>query len=225
MRISKYLFIVLLIIIFSSISLNFFFLFKQYKSFLFKKTNRIEVLATKIIDGDTFDTNKGERIRLYEIDAPEYPKGCMSEDAKRRLEELILNKNIFIEKIKNDNFGRILAYAFIRDLLINESLTREGFAYFQKANIESQYSLIIEKSAEEAKNAGRGVWSNRCETKKPGCLIKGNFRIADHTRIYHIPDCYNYDKIIISPGTSDRWFCSEEEAKAAGFTKSKDCPK
>ena len=225
MKISKSIFIFLLIIFLSSLSLNFSSLLKNLKNYSIKKTNKIEVLVTKIIDGDTFDTEKGERVRLYEIDAPEYPKGCMSEDAKKRLEELILNKNIFIEKIKNDNFGRTLAYVFIKDLLINESLTREGFAYFQKANIESQYSLIIEKSAEEAKNAGRGVWSSRCEMKKPGCLIKGNFRIADHTRIYHTPDCYNYDKIIISPGTSDRWFCSEEEAKKLGFVKSKDCPK
>lgn len=225
MRISRGLFVFFLLIFILSLALNLFLLFKQYKSFLFKKTNRIEMMVKKVIDGDTFDTEKGERVRLYEIDAPEYPEGCMSEDAKKRLEELILNKNIFIEKMKNDNFGRILAYAFIKDLLVNESMTREGFAYFQKANIESQYSLIIEKSGEEAKNAGRGVWSSRCETKKSGCLIKGNFRIADHTRIYHTPDCYNYDKIIVSPGTSDRWFCNEEEAKAAGFIKSKDCPR
>lgn len=225
MKVSRNSFYIFLVVFILSLTLNLFFIFKQYKNFLPKKTNKVEAVVIRVVDGDTFDTEKGERVRLYEIDAPEYPKDCMSEDAKRRLEELILNKNIFIEKIKNDNFGRTLAYVFIKDLLINESLTREGLAYFQKANIESQYSLIIEKSDEEAKNADRGVWSSRCETKKPGCLIKGNFRIADHTRIYHTPDCYNYDKIIISPGTSDRWFCMEEEARAAGFIKSKDCPK
>lgn len=225
MKISKKIFIFLLIIFLSSLSLNFSFLLKNLKNYSLKKDNRVEMLVKKIIDGDTFDTEKGERIRLYEIDAPEYPEGCMSENAKVRLEELILNKNVSIQKIKNDNFGRTLAYVFIKNLLINESLTREGLAYFQKANIESQYSLIVEKSTEEAKNAGRGVWSSRCETKKPGCLIKGNYRQAENTRIYHTPDCYNYDKIVVSPGTSDRWFCNEEEAKKSGFRKSNDCPK
>jgi len=39
-----------------------------------------------------------------------------------------------------------------------------------------------------------------------------------------MPDCYNYDKIIVDPAGKDKWFCSEAEAIEAGFVKSKDCP-
>lgn len=179
----------------------------------------------RVIDGDTFDTDTDERIRLYEIDAPEYPIGCLATDAKDRLEGLILGKDINYQKVGKDNFGRILAYVFSGDLLINEIIVEEGLAYFTKGKTQTSYSFQIENDEKKAKLASRGVWSALCQTKKEGCMIKGNYRPADNTRIYHTPDCYNYAKITIKPGTSDRWFCTEKEATKAGFVKSKDCPK
>lgn len=210
-------------VIFSGL-LNLLLLFKQFSIYKIFNQNREKAKVTKVIDGDTFDVEGGERIRLYEINAPEYPKDCMGVDAKARVEDLILDKTVSVEKIKKDNFGRTVALVYLDKLLINEILTEEGLAYFEKDKILSSDSLIIEKAEEKARSAGRGVWSSLCQTKKDGCVIKGNYRPADNTRIYHTPDCYNYDRITIKPGTSDRWFCNEEEAKKAGFRKSLDCP-
>ena len=225
MKISKSVFIFLLIIFFSSISLNFSTLFKNLNSYFLKKTNRVEVVVKNVVDGDTVDTSDGERLRLYEINAPEYPKDCLGVDAKTRMENLVLNKKIQYEKFGRDSFGRILTYIFVDKLLINEVMTEEGLAYFMKGKTVTENSLLIEQSQDKAKLAARGVWSSFCQTKKEGCIIKGNYRPADNTRIYHTPDCYNYDRITIKPGTTDRWFCNEGEAKKAGFVKSKDCPK
>ncbi|MFA6963098.1 MAG: thermonuclease family protein [Patescibacteria group bacterium] len=51
----------------------------------------------------------------------------------------------------------------------------------------------------------------------PGCLIKGN--ISSSGKIYHVPGGSFYDRTKISePG--EHWFCSEEEAVAAGWRKS-----
>jgi hypothetical protein len=36
--------------------------------------------------------------------------------------------------------------------------------------------------------------------------------------------CFNYDRIVMNASEGDKWFCTEAEAKAAGFRKSKDCP-
>lgn len=208
----------------ASLILNVLLLFKQFQIPKIFNQNREKVRVTKVIDGDTFDVETGERIRLYEINAPEYPKDCMGVDAKARLEDLVLDKTISLEKIKKDNFGRTLALVYLEKLLINEVLTEEGLAYFEKDKLLSSDSLIIERAEEKARSAGRGVWSSLCQTKKDGCVIKGNYRPADNTRIYHTPDCYNYDRITIKPGTSDRWFCTEDEAQQAGFRKSLDCP-
>ncbi|OGK12004.1 hypothetical protein A2954_00290 [Candidatus Roizmanbacteria bacterium RIFCSPLOWO2_01_FULL_37_12] len=190
------------------------------------KFNRtITARILRVIDGDSFVIAGGERIRLAFIDAPENPKGCLGEDAKVRLENLIADKTVSLELFSKDNFGRILALVYLDKLFINEVLVEEGFAYFRTDKKLHSISLIIEKAEERAKLAGRGVWSNLCQTKQEGCIIKGNYRSADNSRIYHTPDCYNYNRITIKPGTTERWFCSEEEALAAGFKISLDCPK
>ncbi|PIP62518.1 hypothetical protein COW98_03575 [Candidatus Roizmanbacteria bacterium CG22_combo_CG10-13_8_21_14_all_35_9] len=226
MKINKTVFILFIVIFVISINFNLYFFFNlTFKKLFYHGNNKIIAKVIKVIDGDTFDVNKEERIRLYEINAPEYPKDCLGVDAKARMEDLVLNKKVSIEKIGKDNFGRILAYVYLNKLLINDTMAEEGLAYFEKGKTITENSLTIEQSQDKAKLAGRGVWSSFCQTKKEGCIIKGNYRPADNTRIYHTPDCYNYDRITIKPGTSDRWFCSEEEAKKAGFRKSNDCPK
>ncbi len=216
--------IVLSMLLAASLILNLFIILKTTSLFSKKKVT-VKTTVTKVIDGDTIDTIDGERIRFYEINAPEYPKDCLGIDAKTRMEDLVLNKKIFLEKIGRDNFGRTLAYVYLDKLLINETMTDEGLAYFEKGKTMTENSLKIEQSQDKAKLAGRGVWSSFCQTKKENCFIKGNYRSAGNSRIYHTPDCYNYDRITIKPGTSDRWFCSEDEAKKAGFRKSSDCPK
>ena len=180
--------------------------------------------AMRVIDGDTFDIENEERVRLYGINAPEYPRGCLSAEAKTRLEDLILNRQVQLSYIKKDNFGRQVSLVAINTISINEVLIEEGLAYFEKSKPENEISLILEKAQVKAKQTKRGVWSSLCVAKQENCIIKGNYRSADTTRIYHTPDCYNYDRITVKPGTTDRWFCTEEEAKKAGFRKSLDCP-
>jgi endonuclease YncB( thermonuclease family) len=55
-----------------------------------------------------------------------------------------------------------------------------------------------------------------------GCNIKGKYavraRVTGNTGIYHLQTCRSY------PGLDqDRWFCSEEDAQAAGFRKAYNC--
>jgi hypothetical protein len=52
-----------------------------------------------------------------------------------------------------------------------------------------------------------------------GCLIKGNISINTGEHIYHVPGQEHYDETIISPQYGERWFCSEAEARAAGWRK------
>lgn len=210
-----------------SFSLNLFLVLKDKVNLPEKQTATILPLVkvARVIDGDTLDLEIGERIRLVEVNAPEYPKGCLSDVAKERLTDLLLNKTISLQKIKKDSFGRTLSYVYLDDIFINKVTIEEGLAYFKKdQKIQTDKTLVLEKAQEMAKKLKRGVWSSLCQTTRPDCLIKGNYREGEHSRIYHTPDCYNYDRIVIKPGTQDRWFCTEEEATKAGFVKSKDCP-
>nr|WP_240549456.1 hypothetical protein [Devosia salina] len=52
------------------------------------------------------------------------------------------------------------------------------------------------------------------------CNIKGNVSTQGE-RIYHVPGQKYYDDTRISRSHGERWFCSEEEARAAGWRRSK----
>ena len=53
----------------------------------------------------------------------------------------------------------------------------------------------------------------------PACNIKGNISYSGGQRIYHVPGQHYYNDTRISAGKGERWFCTEEEARAAGWRK------
>ena len=52
------------------------------------------------------------------------------------------------------------------------------------------------------------------------CVIKGNISSSGE-RIYHVPGQRYYDKTLINGLQGERWFCTEQEAIAAGWRKAK----
>ena len=55
----------------------------------------------------------------------------------------------------------------------------------------------------------------------PGCNIKGNVSVSTGERIYHLPSHDYYDETWVDSSKGERWFCSEDEARSAGWRKSK----
>jgi hypothetical protein len=53
----------------------------------------------------------------------------------------------------------------------------------------------------------------------PGCNIKGNISINSGERIYHVPGQEYYSQTRITFLKGERWFCSEEAAREAGWRK------
>jgi hypothetical protein len=60
-----------------------------------------------------------------------------------------------------------------------------------------------------------------CENPPPDCTIKGNISFRTGERIYHLPGQQYYDKTVIDPAAGERWFCTQAEARANGWRKSK----
>ena len=124
-----------------------------------------------------------------------------------------------------DKYGRTLATCHVGPLDINAEMVRRGLAWaFVKY---SQTYVAIEAEA-RAKRVGifqtetMTAWDYRAgswrvaEQKAPaGCAIKGN--VTANGRIYHMPWSPWYDKIRMDLDKGKRWFCSEEEAIAAGW--------
>lgn len=59
------------------------------------------------------------------------------------------------------------------------------------------------------------------ESPTTGCQIKGNIS-RDGTRIYHVPGQQDYDNTRISESNGERWFCTEDEAQAAGWRRARN---
>lgn len=53
-----------------------------------------------------------------------------------------------------------------------------------------------------------------------GCDIKGNVSISSGERIYHVPGQQYYLDTKVDARFGERWFCSEADARAAGWRKS-----
>ena len=87
-----------------------------------------------VLDGDTFKTKQGEKIRLLGINTPEIrhdtsPAQPFGNAAKRALQDLIAGKQVRLtfDKEKKDKYGRTLAHAYLRDgLWVNAALVEQG---------------------------------------------------------------------------------------------------
>jgi len=133
-----------------------------------------EVLATKVIDGDTIVVEGGEHIRLLGIDADEVGYPCY-QNAKSRLEELVLNKKIRLEKDKTDvdQYKRCLRYVFLDEQNIDLQLVKEGLAIarFYEPDIKYKDELTLaEKTAIDGKIGCK--WSGQKNTPS---IILGKF--------------------------------------------------
>jgi hypothetical protein len=58
-------------------------------------------------------------------------------------------------------------------------------------------------------------------SQQAGCDIKGNVSQDTGERIYHLPGQRYYNATKIEPDRGERWFCSEAEARTAGWRRSK----
>ncbi|AYC30136.1 thermonuclease family protein [Paenisporosarcina cavernae] len=198
-------------------------------------TDHIPVEVQRVVDGDTIDVvynGKEESVRYLLIDTPElrdkeFGKQTFSEEATLRNEELLTSGEVSLEfdvGDRMDDYGRLLAYVYVDDVFIQEKLVGEGLArvaYVFPPN--TRYLNALEKAEKHAKEQRLGIWkidgysTNRgfdssIESNSTNdCLIKGNIN-RDGEKIYHIPSAEHYAET-----NPEEWFCTEVEAKKAGF--------
>ncbi|MDC6480774.1 thermonuclease family protein [Flavobacteriaceae bacterium] len=90
-----------------------------------------DVKVIRIIDGDTFEIENGDKVRMIGIDAPEL-KDNEGLESKNHLKLLIENKYVsLIEDKKNKNkdfFGRLLRYVYIENTDVNLKMIEDGYA-------------------------------------------------------------------------------------------------
>jgi len=192
---------------------------------LLRKVERVEksYKVAEVIDGDTFTIEIDQSIRLASIDVPELGF-CLGKEAKKRLEELLLNKRVEMTGERVGSFGRIIALVYQDDVFINKVMLEEGWGRYDASGTEKDEELKV--ASHQAKEAARGVYSPQCTQVDPPnskCAIKGNISKDYRKKIYHFPGCGGYNVVIVEKDRGEDWFCSEKEAQEAGFVKSEQC--
>ena len=194
----------------------------------------------RVIDADTIDIGASAPVRLIAIDAAEMDQTCrvtdgtvvacgrMATDAARTLYE---GRTASCRVEGHDRHGRALAVCRVDGQDMNAELVARGLARVYRQGMRYA-DLRYAAEQKEAVLLGRGLWvydmidpalhraSGRPVTAAPaapvaGCAIKGN--LSGSGRIYHMPGQRDYDATRISPGRGERWFCTEAEARAAGW--------
>lgn len=177
-----------------------------------------------VIDGDTFITAEDQYIRLDNIDAPEIGM-CGSDESKRYLEKLVLNKKVFL-KVSYLDGHRLVASAYTLEGNVAANMLKSGMAVsLNKSNTDEVKKEGFTEISQTARNKKVGIFSDKCTQSKnsenPKCDIKGN--VSRYGKFYRTSDCSQYNITILQLYLGDQWFCTEAEAKNAGFTKSPDC--
>ena len=201
----------------------------------------------RVIDGDTLDVD-GTRVRLHGVDAPEAAQSCFTADAgwpcgrraTQALATLLQEGVVACAERDRDRYGRVVAVCRRDGLDVNGWLVAQGWAVAYR-----RYSHAYVEQEAAARAAGRGVWSGEfvmpwdwrrgrrvvqvaperppatgtVARERGRCDIKGNVSYNGDRRLYHMPGDRDYAGTRISPGRGERWFCSEAEARAAGWRR------
>ena len=190
---------------------------------------------TTIVDGDTLKIGS-ITYRLNGIDAPETNQNCINSqgkqwacgaDATKALKRLVRWRSVQCDPITQDTYGRTIATCYAGGKDLGAELVQSGLAWAYR-----YYSTEYVGEEEQAKALRLGIWQanntpawdfrrgSTATTKSnssdgSNCVIKGN--ISSNGRIYHTPSSPWYSRTKIDTSKGERWFCSEAEARAAGW--------
>ena len=80
--------------------------------------------VTKVIDGDTFMTDKRKNpVRLADVDTPEKRQPGY-QDAKKALEKLVAGQEVSIDTVARDKYGRSIAKVKVGTLFVNKAMKK-----------------------------------------------------------------------------------------------------
>jgi len=131
----------------------------------------LEARVTRVYDGDTVEalvSGRREKIRYIGIDTPEMddPRPAvleMAREAARANRELVGGRIVRLELDieQRDRFGRLLAYVWLGDTLVNEWLVSEGYAAAPSFPPNVRYQDRLRDAEQDARVGERRLWDGR----------------------------------------------------------------
>lgn len=128
------------------------------------KDDLVEV--TKVIDGDTFEIETGEKVRLIGVNTPESvdPRRkvqCFGKEADNFTKSNLEGKFVKLEKdiSEVDKYGRLLRYVWLDGNMVNEELVKQGFAQVSTYPPDVKYKDKFITAQNFARENKIGLWS------------------------------------------------------------------
>ncbi|HXG14995.1 MAG TPA: thermonuclease family protein [Calidithermus sp.] len=128
----------------------------------------LDAEVVRVVDGDTILVRLGERlekVRYIGIDTPEVhhpargrePGGVEATALNRALVEG-RRVRLELDVQERDRYGRLLAYVWVGDVLVNAELVRLGYAQVLTVPPNVRYQALFLRLQRDAREAGRGLW-------------------------------------------------------------------
>jgi endonuclease YncB( thermonuclease family) len=172
-------------------------------------------------------------VRLAGVEAHESEQRCgrgtnrwrCSGVAETVLARLVNSRTVSCSLSGSDDAGRALGRCTVGQTDVAAELVRQGYV-FAESGILARYA----GEEREARAAKAGLWGGDAERpaefraklweeakrRAPdGCPIKG--QVTASSRVYVLPWSADYERARVQTTRGERWFCSEQEAVAAGF--------
>jgi micrococcal nuclease len=125
----------------------------------------------RVVDGDTILVRidgRRERVRYIGVDTPESVKPgtrvqCFGKAASAANRRLVEGREVRLEydAEARDRYGRLLAYVYRGQLLVNAELIRQGYGKPLEIEPNLAHAVELRRLAVAARRAHRGLWS-RC---------------------------------------------------------------
>ena len=128
----------------------------------------LEGVVVRVVDGDTIRVQIGgrtERVRYIGVNTPEVhhrAKGAEpgGREASEQNRALVAGKRVRLELDvqERDRHGRLLAYVWVGDHMVNAEMVRLGYAQVMTIPPNVRHQALFLKLQRDAREAGRGLW-------------------------------------------------------------------
>ncbi|HEY3065306.1 MAG TPA: thermonuclease family protein [Methylomirabilota bacterium] len=125
-------------------------------------------VVVRVVDGDTVHVRIGDRVekvRYIGVNTPEVHHPRRGEEpggreAARVNEALVGEQRVRLELDvrSHDRYGRLLAYVWVGDVMVNAELVSRGYAQVMTVPPNVRYADVFIQLQRDARKAGRGLW-------------------------------------------------------------------
>jgi micrococcal nuclease len=128
----------------------------------------LDGVVVRVVDGDTIHVRVGDRVekvRYIGVNTPEVHHPRKGEEPGGR-QALAVNRTLVERRTvrletdvqSRDRYGRLLAYVWVGDVMVNAELLRRGYAQVMTVPPNVRHQDLFLKLQRDARESERGLW-------------------------------------------------------------------